>query len=90
MFCRWIVIAEIAFQAECLVLQIAGGWQDQYASVFGGFNFMEFKNHENIVNPLRISNEILNELEDSLLLCYSGLNHNSGDIHDNQKKNMNI
>jgi D-glycero-alpha-D-manno-heptose-7-phosphate kinase len=82
-------IAELAFHAERVELGLAGGWQDQYATVFGGFNFMEFKNHENIVNPLRISDDILNELEDSLVLCYTGLNHNSGDIHDKQKENMN-
>lgn len=82
-------ISELAFHAERVELGLSGGWQDQYATVFGGVNFMEFKNHENIVNSLRISDNILNELEDSLLLCYSGLNHNSGDIHDNQKGNMN-
>jgi len=82
-------IAELAFHAERVELGLAGGWQDQYATVFGGFNFMEFKNDENIVNPLRISDDIINELEDSLILCYSGLNHNSGDIHDDQKENMN-
>ena len=82
-------IAELAFHAERIELGLSGGWQDQYATVFGGFNFMEFKQNENIVNPLRISEDILNELEDSLVLCYSGINHNSGDIHDNQKKNMN-
>ncbi|WP_294961219.1 CBS domain-containing protein [Sulfurimonas sp.] len=81
-------IAELAFHAERVELGLSGGWQDQYATVFGGFSFMEFKNHENIVNPLRISDDILNELEDSLVLCYTGLNHNSGDIHDNQKDNM--
>ncbi len=82
-------IAELAFHAERVELGLAGGWQDQYATVFGGFNFMEFKNHENIVNPLRIPENIINELEDSLILCYSGLNHNSGDIHEDQKENMN-
>ncbi len=82
-------IAELAFHAERVELELAGGWQDQYATVFGGFNFMEFKNHENIVNPLRIPDDIINELEDSLILCYSGINHNSGDIHDDQKENMN-
>ena len=82
-------IAELAFQAERIELNLSGGWQDQYATVFGGFNFMEFTNDENIINPLRISEEILNELEDSLVLCYSGINHNSSDIHDNQKEKMN-
>lgn len=82
-------IAELAFHAERIELGLSGGWQDQYATVFGGFNFMEFKNDENIVNPLRISADIINELEDSLVLCYTGINHNSGNIHDDQKEKMN-
>lgn len=82
-------IAELAFHAERVELSLSGGWQDQYATVFGGFNFMEFKDHENIINPLRIKDDILNELEDSLLLCYSGINHNSGNIHNDQKEQMN-
>jgi len=81
-------IAELAFQAERIELGLSGGWQDQYATVFGGFNFMEFQENENIINPLRISEKILNELEDSLILCYSGINHNSASIHDVQKENM--
>jgi D-glycero-alpha-D-manno-heptose-7-phosphate kinase len=82
-------IAELAFQAERIELNLSGGWQDQYATVFGGFNFMEFTNNENIINPLRIPDAILNELEDSLILCYTGINHNSSTIHNNQKENMN-
>jgi D-glycero-alpha-D-manno-heptose-7-phosphate kinase len=82
-------IAELAFHAERVELSLAGGWQDQYATVFGGFNFMEFRNDENIINPLRIKDNILYELEDSLILCYSGMNHNSGNIHNDQKQNMN-
>lgn len=82
-------IAELAFHAERVELGLAGGWQDQYATVFGGFNFMEFKNDENIVNPLRINDNIINELEDSLILCYTGITHNSGTIHEDQKEKMN-
>ena len=81
-------IAELAFHAERIELGLSGGWQDQYATVFGGFNFMEFHANENIVHPLRISEETLLQLEDSLILCYSGQNHNSGKIHDEQKNNM--
>ena len=81
-------IAELAFHAERVVLELSGGWQDQYATVFGGFNYIEFKNNENIVNPLRITDDIKSELEDSLILCYSGINHDSAKIHDDQKKQM--
>jgi D-glycero-alpha-D-manno-heptose-7-phosphate kinase len=81
-------LSEIAFQAERLHLGIAGGWQDQYASVFGGFNFIEFNLEENIVNPIRIKSESLFELEESLVLCDTGIGHNSGNIHVNQKETM--
>jgi D-glycero-alpha-D-manno-heptose-7-phosphate kinase len=81
-------LAELAFQAERLYLGIAGGWQDQYASVFGGFNFMEFRMDQNIVHPLRVSPDILRELEESLVLCDTGLSHDSGEIHQDQRAQM--
>lgn len=81
-------IAELAFQAERLQLSISGGWQDQYASVFGGFNFMEFQMEQNIVHPLRIPPDILLELEESLVLCDTGLTHESGKIHDEHRREM--
>ena len=81
-------LAELAFQAERLYLDIAGGWQDQYATVFGGFNFMEFGMDQTVVNPLRINDDILFELEESLVLCNTGIDHDSGEIHDDQRKTM--
>lgn len=81
-------LAEIAFQAERLHLGIAGGWQDQYASVFGGFNFIEFHSDENIVNPIRVHADIVSELEENLVLCDTGINHHSGNIHKDQRETM--
>ena len=81
-------LAELAFQAERLYLGIAGGWQDQYAAVFGGFNFMEFRMDQNIVHPLRVSPDTLRELEESLILCDTGISHNSGEIHQDQRIQM--
>ena len=82
-------IAELAFHSERIVLNLDGGWQDQYATVFGGFNYIEFNEKGNTVNPLKITNEIKNELEDSLLLCYTGKNHNSDDIHKDIRMQIN-
>ena len=78
-------IAEMAFQAERLMLNIPGGWQDQYATVFGGFNHMEFSSDQNTIVPLRLDANIIAELEESLILCYTGLKRNSGSIHRDQK-----
>ena len=86
-------ISEIAFQSERLHLGVAGGWQDQYATVFGGLNFMEFNSNQNIINPIRLNHEVLLELEESLILCYTGTSHDSGHIHNDQKeqtKNLNV
>lgn len=87
---RWDLheLAELAFQAERLYLGVAGGWQDQYATVFGGFNFMEFRMDQNIVHPLRIQPDTLLELEESLVLCDTGTPHESGEIHDDQRQHM--
>jgi D-glycero-alpha-D-manno-heptose-7-phosphate kinase len=78
-------IAEMAFQAERLMLNIPGGWQDQYATVFGGFNHMEFSSDQNTIVPLRLDPNIIAELEESLVLCYTGSGHDSGAIHRDQK-----
>jgi len=81
-------LAELAYQAERHYLGVAGGWQDQYATVFGGFNFMEFRMDQNIVHPLRIHPDTLLELEECLILCDTGTTHDSGDIHLDQRQQM--
>jgi D-glycero-alpha-D-manno-heptose-7-phosphate kinase len=81
-------IAEMAFQSERLMLNIPGGWQDQYATVFGGFNFMEFTSEHNEILPLRLETRTLRELEESLVLVYTGLNHDSGAVHQDQRNRM--
>ena len=81
-------MAEIACEDERLHLGIAGGWQEQYAAVFCGFNFIEFGMDQNVIHPIRLNKEIQMELEESLVLCSTGISHDSGDIHKNQKETM--
>ena len=81
-------LSELAYQVERLHLDIAGGWQDQYATVFGGINFMEFKLEQNIVHPLRITKECKIQLEDSLVLCDTGIKHDSNNIHIEQRETL--
>jgi D-glycero-alpha-D-manno-heptose-7-phosphate kinase len=76
--------ARMAYTVEREDLGLKGGTQDQYAAVFGGFNFMEFRAEEVIVNPLRIAPETINELEYNLLLCFTGSTRASDHIIDDQ------
>lgn len=81
-------LAELAFQAERIYLGVPGGWQDQYAAVFGGFNFIEFNMDQHIVNPIRMEPATIMELEESLILCNTGILHDSGEVHENQEQSM--
>jgi len=81
-------IAELAFKIERVGLGVKGGRQDQYAAAFGGFNFMEFYDSRAIVNPLRLREETIFELEHSLVLAYIGGSHNSSSILEKQIANV--
>lgn len=82
-------IAHYAYDIERKYLNLAGGRQDQYAATFGGVNFMEFYEEDKvIVNPLRIKQDYLDELENNILLYYTATSRASAEIIKKQSQNV--
>lgn len=82
-------MAHYAFEIERRDLGMAGGRQDQYAATFGGVNYMEFfADDKVIVNPLRVRQQYLFELENNLVLYYTATNRESASIITKQSRNV--
>jgi D-glycero-alpha-D-manno-heptose-7-phosphate kinase len=82
-------MAQLAYDIERVDLEMAGGKQDQYAATFGGVNYMEFYAGDKvIVNPLRVKQQYLFELENNLLLYYTSTTRESARIIERQSENV--
>jgi D-glycero-alpha-D-manno-heptose-7-phosphate kinase len=65
-------LARTSYAIEREDLGIAGGWQDQYAAAYGGFNLLEFAGRGVEVTPVRARLDVLRRLRENLILCYTG------------------
>ena len=73
-------LAKEAIYLERDMCKEAGGVQDQIAAAFGGFNRITFDSNGYQVNPVDISDETKKQLQDNLLLAFTGFTHFSGEI----------
>lgn len=78
---------EVAELASYIEIQACGekiGKQDQYAASFGGMNHIEFSQDDTIVTPVNVPNYTLSDLNDRLMMFYTGVTRSASDILSKQ------
>jgi len=85
-------LAEEACHIEIEMLGEPIGKQDQYMAAFGGLTCLTFeKNGDVLVEPLRVSSEVIDMLEGNLLFFFTGKERSASDIlreQDNRSKQL--
>lgn len=80
-------LAELACTIELEKLNEPIGKQDQFIAAYGGISTFTFhKDNKVSINSLKISDETLFDLEDNLLLFYTGLSRSAGSILKDQNE----
>lgn len=73
-------LADEAIYLERNLCQEAGGWQDQIAASFGGFNRINFNADGYEVLPVIISPERKKQLNQNLMMFFTGFTRFSSDV----------
>lgn len=81
-------LAEDAIWVERVMCDEKGGIQDQIAAAYGGLNRIDFHSSGFEVNPIIISAERKKELNNNLMLFFTGFSRFSGQIAAVQEKNI--
>lgn len=79
-------LADEAIYLERVLCAEAGGWQDQIAASFGGFNRINFNADGYEVLPVIISPERKRRLNDNLLMFFTGFTRFSSDVQKANKQ----
>lgn len=82
-------LADDAIYLERTLCREDGGIQDQIAAAFGGFNRIDFNSEGYTVTPINITEERKNELNENLMLFYTGLSRYSFHIQKTTKRMLN-
>lgn len=81
-------LAQEAIHLERVLCGEIGGIQDQIAAAYGGFNQITFTKDGFEVNPIVISNQRKERLNNSLMLFFTGFSRFSFNIQKEQEKNI--
>ncbi|MBO5468866.1 MAG: kinase [Lachnospiraceae bacterium] len=78
-------LADEAIYLERVLCNEAGGWQDQIAASFGGFNRINFNADGYEVLPVIISPERKRQLNNNLMMFFTGFTRFSSDVQKANK-----
>ena len=78
-------LANDAIRLERVLCDEAGGWQDQIAASFGGLNRIDFDKNGYRVTPVVVSPERKEELDNNLMLFFTGFTRFSAEIQKTTK-----
>ncbi|MCX5848672.1 MAG: galactokinase [Deltaproteobacteria bacterium] len=79
-------LAKLACEIEIEKLKEPIGKQDQYIAAYGGLTCFNFNKDDSVESsPLKISTDTLFDLEDNLLLFFTGFSRNAGNVLKDQK-----
>ena len=81
-------LADDAIYVERTLCNEAGGWQDQIAASFGGFNRIDFDSNGYKVTPIKINNKRKKQLNSSLMLFFTGFTRFSADVQKSTIKSI--
>jgi D-glycero-alpha-D-manno-heptose-7-phosphate kinase len=81
-------LAENAFYIAQSMLKSPVGKQDEYGVAFGGLNVFEFYTQGVDIQPLRLPQEILMDLEQNLMLFFTGSSRSSSEILSGQDRSI--
>ena len=81
-------LAEDAIFLERELCKESGGWQDQVAAAFGGFNRIDFADNQFKVTPIFIHPDRKKLLNDSLMLFYTGVTRFSAEVQKDTMSNQ--
>jgi len=79
-------LAKDSIYIERVMCEESGGWQDQIAAAYGGFNRIDFKDNSFSVRPINITNKRKEELNNKLLLFFTGFTRMSSDVQKQAAK----
>ena len=89
---QYVSCERLSAEACQVELELCGeriGKQDQYAAAFGGLNFIQFAADDVVtVHPIICGKDIISEMEQSILVFYTGLTRSAGPILSEQSAAM--